>query len=62
MNSTAMSLSDDQDSLHTARSIRDNVQSSFGNEAYGDEEGWHDELLPLPVDRDKDVHMYIPSS
>jgi hypothetical protein len=39
MNSTAMSLSDDQDSLHTARSIRDNVQSSFSNEAYGEEEG-----------------------
>jgi hypothetical protein len=44
------------------RSTHDNIQSTFGNEAYGEEEGWHGELLPLPMDRDESVHMYIPSS
>jgi hypothetical protein len=44
VNSVAMSLSDDRDSMHTARSTHDNVQSTFGNEAYGESEGWHEEL------------------
>jgi hypothetical protein len=62
VNSIAMSLSNDQDSMHTARSTQDIAQSTFGNEAYEEDEGWHEELLPLPTDREESVHMYIPSS
>jgi hypothetical protein len=62
VDSIAMSLSNDQDSMHTARSTHDIAQLTFGNEAYEEDEGWHEELLPLPMDREESVHMYIPSS
>jgi hypothetical protein len=62
VNSVAMSLSNDQDSMHTALSTHDIVQSTFGNEAYEGDEEWHEELLPLPTDREESIHMYIPSS